>query len=331
MQQQFNPAFRMNEQQTYNSKFERVESLYQISPFGVVLQPVAPSVRPSIPITLPESPIITPPTSPQIPTTPQPTQNTKQEQAVSPQQQHPLTILSPLSVGGFLYTPPPYPGLPLPPNAQFPSPAFLNAPLLTPNTKSAYVSSEIAARQEKLEKYREKRAKRNYNRPVDQGKRERACARSRDQNGQFTSENKREQEKMRQALEALEASNKESELLKSQLSQVERELEQLRRRAEEERLAKQHMLKQLEAQQRMNQDLIHENTLLWSTVPIDQVFNTINPTNPPVFLDAFKQKIDFSTIELNWTDSPHLEAARTEDMDFEQRWDDMTFFTGAQS
>jgi len=326
MQQQFNPAFQMNEQQTFDSKFERVEGLYQISPFGVVLQPVVPSVRPAIPITLPESPIISPPASPQIPTTPQQTnQNTTKEQ------QHPLTILSPLSVGGFLYTPPPYPGLPLPPNAQFPSPAFLNAPLLTPNTKSAYVSSDIAARQEKLEKYREKRAKRNYNRPVDQGKRERACARSRDQNGQFTSENKREQEKMRQALEALEASNKESELLKSKLSSVERELEQLRRRAEEERLAKQHMLKQLEAQQKMNQDLLHENTLLWSTVPVDQAFNTINQTNPPVFLDAFKQKIDFSSIELNYTDSPHLEAARTEDMDFEQRWDDMTFFTGAQS
>jgi len=91
------------------------------------------------------------------------------------------------------------------------------------------------------------------------------------------------------------------------------------------------MQKQLEAQQRMNQDLLRENTLLWSTVPTDEVFNTINPTNPPVFLDAFKQKIDFSTIELNWTDSPHLEAARTEDMEFEQRWDDMTFFTGSQS
>jgi flagellar biosynthesis GTPase FlhF len=330
MQQQFNPAFQISEQQTFDSKFERVEGLYQISPFGVVLQPVVSNVRPTIPMTLPESPIISTPTSPELPSTPQQNQNMKQEQVIT-QQQHPLTILSPLSVGGFLYTPPPYPSLPLPPNAQFPSPAFLNAPLLTPNTKSAYVSSDIAARQEKLEKYREKRAKRNYNRPVDQGKRERACARSRDQNGQFTSENKREQEKMRQALEALEASNKESELLKSKLSSVERELEQLRRRAEEERLAKQHMLRQLEAQQKMNQDLLHENTLLWSTVPVDQVFNTINPTNPPVFLDAFKQKIDFSSIELNYTDSPHLEAARTEDMDFEQRWDDMTFFTGAQS
>jgi molecular chaperone GrpE (heat shock protein) len=50
---------------------------------------------------------------------------------------------------------------------------------------------------------------------------------------------------MRQALEALEASNKESELLKSKLSSIERELEQLRKRAEEERLAKQHMLRQL--------------------------------------------------------------------------------------
>jgi len=262
-----------------------------------------------------------------IPSTPQPAQQTKQEQAI--QQQHPITILSPLSVGGFLYTPPPYPALQLPPNAQFPSPSFLNASLLTPNTKSAYVSTEIAARQEKLEKYREKRAKRNFNRPVDQAKRERACARSRDQNGQFTSETKREQEMMRKALEA---SHQESQLLKSKLSSIEQELEQLRKRAEEEKLAKQNMLKQLEAQQRMNQDLLRENTLLWSTVPVDEVFNTINQTNPPVFLDAFKQKIDFSAIELNWTDSPHLEAARTEDMEFEYRWDEMNdFLSGAQS
>jgi len=327
MQEQFNPAF---EQQTFNTKFERVEGLYQISPFGVILQPVVPSVRPSVPIALPpNSPILNPPASPQTaPSTPQPMQQAKQEQAIQ-QQQHPITILSPLSVGGFLYTPPPYHTLQLPLNAQFPSPAFLNAPLLTPNTKSAYVSTEIAARQEKLEKYREKRAKRNFNRPVDQGKRERACARSRDQNGQFTSETKREQEKMRQALEA---SHHESELLKSKLSSIEHELEQLRRRAEEEQLAQQTMMKQLEAQQRMNQALLRENTLLWSTVPTDEVFNTINQTNPPVFLDAFKQKIDFSTIELNWTDSPHLEAARTEDMDFEQRWDEMNdFLSGAQS
>jgi len=321
--EQFNPIF---DQQTFNTVNElEEENLYQISPFGVVLHPVDHSIRPSIPLPLPpNSPILPPSNSPQIPKLRQPL---KQESTVSQQQQHPLTILSPLSVGGFLYTPPPYPTMPLPSNTQIPPTAFLNVPF-TPNTKSVYVSSEIAARQEKLEKYREKRAKRNFNRPVDQGKRERACARSRDQNGQFTSETKREQEKMRQALEA---SHHESQILRSKLSIIEEELELLRKRAEEEKLAQQNMLKQLEAQEKMNQDLIRENTLLWSTVPIDEVFNTINQNNPPVFLDAFKQKIDFSTIELNWTDSPHLEAARTEDMDFEQRWDEMTFFTGAQS
>jgi len=306
--QHFNPAF---QQQTFNQNLSRPEGCYQVSPFGVVLQPVSmrPQPNTAIPISTPSMPIASP----------QSVQTSKPGPTIL---SNPISILSPLSVGGFLYTQPPY----LQPTQTPTLPSFILTPQGPPKP---YVSSDIAARQEKLEKYREKRAKRNFNRPVDQGKRERACARSRDQNGQFTSETRREQEMMRKALEE---SHQESQVLKSKLSTIEQELEQLRKRADEERLAKQNTLKQLEAQQRMNQDLMRENTLLWSTVPIDEIFNTINQTNPPVFLDAFKQKIDFSTIELNWTDSPHLEAARTEDMDFEQRWDEMNdFLSGAQS
>jgi hypothetical protein len=190
-----------------------------------------------------------------------------------------------------------------------------------------YVSSEIAARQEKLEKYREKRCRRNYNRPVDQGKRERACARTRDPHGHFASETKREQEKMRAALEA---SQRESIMLKNQLSTVENELALLRKKAEEANASNKVMQQELEVQQQMNQVLLAQNSLLWSTVPCDEVFSTINQSNPPGYLDAFKQKIDFSTIELTWTDSPHLEAARLEDTDFEARLVD-DIFAGARS
>jgi hypothetical protein len=308
-QQHFNPAF---QQQTFNPNLSRPEGCYQVSPFGVVLQPV--SMRPQPNTTLPIS-------SPHMSiASPQSVQTSKPGPTIL---SNPISILSPLSVGGFLYTQPPY----LQPTQAPPLSPFILSQ--TPQTNSKpYVSSEIAARQEKLEKYREKRAKRNYNRPVDQGKSDRACARTRDTHGQFASESKREQEKMRQALEA---SQWESMLLKSKMKAIEQELAEVRRRAEEEQATKQALQKQLEAQTHMNQELLRENSLLWSTVPSDEVFNTTNQNNPPVFLDAFKQKIDFSTIELNWTDSRHLEAARLEDMDFEQRWDEMTFFAGARS
>jgi hypothetical protein len=311
--QYFNSAF---QQQTFNPQNEPLDHqqrCYQISPFGVTLQPI--SVRPHsnpVPVSFiqPSSPSLSP---------------SKTNAGHLP------TSLTPLSCGGFIYhpsslsqTPPQPPPMLSPPQTPSSHHFTTNAP--------QFVSREIAARQEKLEKYREKRARRNYNRPVDQGKRERACARTRDANGHFASEqSKREQVKMKQALEA---SQRESKLLKSKLSDIEQELQELRQRAEEEIAYKEHIQKQLEAQQQMNQALICENTLLWSTVPSDEVFNTINQTNPPVFLDAFKQKVDFSTIELNWTDSPHLEAARLEDTEFEQRWDVMSedcFFAGALS
>jgi hypothetical protein len=123
-------------------------------------------------------------------------------------------------------------------------------------------------------------------------------------------------------------------MLKNQLSTIENELALLRKKAEEASASNKVMQKELEAQQQMNQVLLAQNSLLWSTVPCDEVFSTINQSNPPGYLDAFKQKIDFSTIaeQLTWTDSPLLEAARLEDTDFEARWvDDMDFFAGARS
>jgi len=309
-----NQYFNASVQQTFNPQVSRPEGCYQISPFGVVLQSV--SGRNTAPTIAPPSP--SPPSSPMSP---------PQAAQVTSKGENSLNSLSPLSCGGFIYQnylsspqSPPQPPVFVPPQASF-TPYFqTNAP--------QFVSTEIAARQEKLEKYREKRARRNYNRPVDQGKRERACARTRDPHGHFASESKREQEIMRQALEA---SQLESMMLKSKLSNIEQELAALRQKAEEASASKQHIQKQLEAQQQMNQALLRENTLLWSTVPSGEVFNTANQNNPPGFLDAFKQKVDLSTIELNWTDSPHLEAARIEVTDFDQRWEDAMLFAGARS
>jgi len=290
------------QQPNFNRQIDRPEGCYQISPFGVVLQPVSGRPHPS---QMPMSP-------------PMSSKQGTEHQPIS---------LTPLSIGGFIYQPAFLPQSPPPPPVFLPS--LPPTPQFSTNAPQ-FVSQEIADRQEKLELYREKRTRRNFNRPVDQGKRERACARTRDLHGHFAIESTK-QEKMRQALEA---SKRESMMLKSKLSNIEQELAELRQKAEEASTSKQHIQKQLEAQQEMNQALLRENSVLWSTVPSDEVFNTINTTNPPGFLDAFKQKIDFSTIELNWTDSPHLEAARVEHTDFEQRWDEMNcdcFFAGARS
>jgi len=312
MQDQYFNTFQQ-QQQTYNMNRSHTEEL---PPFGRV-NFQSPVVRPNLNQPLP---ISSPQKMPMSP--PQPELSMKM---VVQQQQHPIS-LSPLSCGGFIYTYLPSPQSPPQPPPMFIPPQMSSGPQFQTNAPQ-FVSSEIAARHEKLEKYRDKRARRNFNRPVSQGKRERACARARDPHGHFVSESKREQEKMRQALEA---SQKESFMLKNKLSNIEQELELLRKKAEEASASKLQIQHMLEAQQRMNQDLLRENNLLWSTVPQDEVFNTVRQ-NPPVFLGAFKEKIDLSAIELNWTDSPHLEAARSEDADLEQRWDDINFFAGVRS
>ncbi len=109
------------------------------------------------------------------------------------------SLLSPLSGGGFIFNYPPlYSDTPLPPfsrpinhstrdDVQMLPSSPISSPLsdtvlLTPSSPrspaspqfsngTAVSSSEL--RKEKLEKYRQKRTKRNFNRPVDQARRER--------------------------------------------------------------------------------------------------------------------------------------------------------------
>jgi len=230
--------------------------------------------------------------------------------------------LAPLSSGGFIYNPY-WPTVQYPP--QGPPPAFItpmspSSPISPPPSTPTYVSQGIADRQDKLEKYRDKRSKRNFNRPVDAVRRERACARVRDEKGQFSAEKPKTAKKLsinerETMLQALELSQMQSNALKDQLSAVHKELIEMKM--------------QLEAQQQLNQALADENKILWCGTA-DEVFNTVRPSKyNSTFVDAFKEKVDLSHIELNWTDSPHLEAARVEDSDFEARWEEMSFIAGA--
>lgn len=130
-------------------------------------------------------------------------------------------------------------------------------------------------------------------------------------------------------LQELVAYKRESILLRDRLSAVEQELETLRKRAEEASEYKATMEQMLEEQQKKNEILQTENNLLWSSVPMDEVFSTIKPSNP-TYAEAFKEKIDFSSIELSWTGSPFLEAAREED-DFKQRWESLEYVADEQS
>jgi len=225
---------------------------------------------------------------------------------------HPTSTypLVPLGGGGFIFNYPPlYTTAPLVPFSQpaMAVPQSIVSPPSSPvSVPSSPISSPIApsaspvsfmtqldantVRKEKLEKYRQKRTKRNYNRPADQARRERAQARVRDELGHFVASPKTldsEKEKMLEEMDdvknQLEAWRKESQMLKDRLSAVEQKLAE---------------------QQQLNSKLLHENRLLWSSVPRSDVFNTLNPEAS--YADAFKEKVDFANIELNWTDSPLL-------------------------
>jgi len=266
-------------------------------------------------------------------------------QRIQPQQQS--SPMSSLSGGGFIFNYPPlYSENPLPPfsrpvqvpvtSVQAPINSTLtslhpNSPLSSPNNGplsphgplsplsdmilpgsplspissqlSGISLSSVNTRKEKLEKYRQKRTKRNWNRQVDPTRRERAQARQRDEFGHFLSgpkksdpEKERMQSEMDEVRNKLEAWMRESLALKNKLSEVENRLEE---------------------QEKINTELIHENRILWSTIPQSDVFNTIRPGTP--YVDAFKEKIDFANIELNSTDSPFLESLKL-DEDPENRW-----------
>jgi len=52
---------------------------------------------------------------------------------------------------------------------------------------------------------------------------------------------------------------------------------------------------------------------------VNRLFSTVRATADPNLVRAFQQKIDFKSIELNCTDSPHLEAARMPEGDHSKR------------
>jgi hypothetical protein len=235
--------------------------------------------------------------------------------------------LTPLSNGGYIFNyPPQYSNCPYPPfsrpktvtsqnSSNISSTILLSpesplsdsqsspaSPCSSPQYSFGFNSTGCNLRREKLEKYRQKRIKRNWNRPVDQARRERAQSRPRDELGHFLSTTKRSENPQKVLLamddvrNQLEVWMKESQELQSKLSVVEQ---------------------QLQEQQKLNTQLLHENRILWSTIPTNDVFNTIRPGTP--YVEAFKEKVDLSNIELNFTDSPFLESTKL-DEDSESRW-----------
>jgi len=223
-----------------------------------------------------------------------------------PAKGHPQYLLSPMSDGGFLYkrierpenVGPQQPILPnnniynlqqqnpqqpnqnnstyqLAHNYQekiFNPPNLFNAINVQPGgfqTRESVLTNEIQSRKEKLDKYRQKRAKRNYNRPVDPQKSIKAMNRQRSPStGQFVAE-KILDEKVDIVNDLMEKVNI-----------MEQELKTLR-----------------ESENRMKEKLIilqDENELLWKTVPQKEVFHSANSQFVPKA--AFQTKIDFKKI-----------------------------------
>jgi len=217
-----------------------------------------------------------------------------------PAKGHPQYLLSPMSEGGFLYKrierPENIPQLPnnnlnynnlqqqsLPQQQQqsnyqiahnyqekiFNPPNLYNAINVEPGgyqTRETMLSNELQSRKEKLEKYRQKRAKRNYNRPTDPQKSIRAQNRQRSPStGQFVAEKILE--------EKVDIVND----LMEKVNIMEQELKTLR-----------------ESENKMKERLIilqDENDLLWKKVPQKEVFHSANSNFVPKA--PFETKIDF--------------------------------------
>jgi len=211
-----------------------------------------------------------------------------------------------------------------------PSSPTISSPLSLPSSPEVNGNLLLATnRSEKLEKYRQKRMKRNWNRGSDPIRRERAQSRLRDTTGQFIAESLPVLVELDNVKNRLAQSETESQHLHNQLSAVMQELGFLRKKAEDALASKESMQKQLEEQTKINDQLINENQILWSTVPANEVFSTIRPGNP--LADPFKENIKFSDVELNCTGSPFLQAARIEDEEFELRWEGLNFTAGSFS
>ncbi len=75
----------------------------------------------------------------------------------------------------------------------------------------------------------------------------------------------------------LTMSKTESQALRARLGAIERELDILRQAALVASESQRFMKLRLEEQQNLNEKLMKENRLLWSTVPSKQVFHSYNP------------------------------------------------------
>lgn len=235
--------------------------------------------------------------------------------------------MSPLSNGGFLYSPnvtvipPAHQGFLFPPtpNQSQGRSDFHTSPMLPQQISK--IEDEITikpsmvaqTRTEKIEKYRNKRSSRNWNRQADPSKKAVAQSRPRDATGQFLSDKDPVRlGALHEVMKQLEMTQKESKLLHERLSAMENELAQLRNHAIESRISEENAKRALEAQRNLNHDLLSENQFLWQTVPQDEIFTTLNPDHPYVDREPFLSKIDLSEIEntLAWTSSHYLEQAR---------------------
>lgn len=225
-----------------------------------------------------------------------------------------VPALTPLSAGGYIanFVPPLAPSVTAHLPQSTPVSPFMPVQMQPFTTTVSNVSPAIASRQEKLERYRQKRLKRNFSRTVDPARRERAQSRTRDENGHFVSEKDQMKVDLNDVKTKLAASQEESKLLKDRLANMEKELAFLRRTAEQAKKSQEDLKKELQEQQTMN-ILLSDQKLLFSSVPINHLFNTTRSTADPNLVKAFQQKIDFKTIELNCTDSPHLDSKRMEE------------------
>jgi len=253
---------------------------------------------------------------------------------INPQLRH----LYPLSGAGFLYNFAPTSIGSVPPTHFIPMPT--SSMVIYPHETDPYktpldipASASIASRKEKLEKYRQKRSKRNFNKPADEAKRERALSRPRDEFGHFNPGllSRAEQAKllteMEQMKKQLYLSQSHSFMLLEKMRSMEQQVTKFKQIAENVSASQADVRKALERQQLINQTLLKENRMLWQTVPINETFNTIRPDFP--YAEPFKEKIDLSEVELNWTDSPILEAV-SKDLESEEKWQEMLLSTDQQ-
>jgi bifunctional ADP-heptose synthase (sugar kinase/adenylyltransferase) len=122
----------------------------------------------------------------------------------------------------------------------------------------------VAVRKEKLERYRQKRLKRNYNREPNSTASARAQSRPRDENGHFVSTMPFDFNEFKRQLVQ---SQQECTYYKSRLADAEQELARMRKTAEEAMAAKEAMEKELLQQRQLTNQLTEENRLLWAANP----------------------------------------------------------------